>query len=94
MDALELIHVIGSVAGLGVALYVGKSMAQLKLAILESVKKEYVSKEMMSAIDKHQWERHEYNKQALEELKEGNQIIHRRLDELFNRRRSDREPRV
>lgn len=86
-DLIEILHLGASAIAIGVALYVGKQMAQLKLAILENVRREYVSKEMMETFDQRMSERHEYNKATLEELKKGYDLIHRRLDEFFHARR-------
>lgn len=104
MEPLEIAHLGASAAGFFVALYVGKSMSQLKNTILEIVKRDYVSKDvaqvekeaferLMESIEKHQEERHASNVKSLEDLKAGHERIHERLDDLFNKPENDRRER-
>lgn len=89
-NVVEWLHTIGAVAWVIMALYVGRSMSQLKSAILDKVSENFVSNKEMTRIENHQQERHEENKKALEDLKEGHIRIHERIDELFHNEQHDR----
>lgn len=79
MDILEVVHLGGSAAGLMVALYVGKSMSQLKIAILDQVKRDYVSKEVAQV-----------EKEALETLMTSEKVALAQLFASIERHQTER----
>lgn len=107
MEILEILHLGGTLAAVVVSLYVGKTASQLKESIMKEVSNNYISRneiklmdvtalEKWTAAEKLSADRYEYMKDTMRNLKEGQDKIDRRLDELFdqpgnNRRQKSRE---